>query len=300
MNLDYRKLCGYLENPKVVIEKSEDDFSARIIGICKEFISNISHSRIVFLSGPSASAKTSTSNRLVKCLEAFGISAHVISLDNYFKDGNIIDANNINIESPDCIDIQLLHEHIRALTSHEKVNLPTYNFSTRIKTFSNESTSLQKDEIVIFEGIHALNDIISNELPENTKKIYVRVKSQLYDGENLYLSRNRLRLLRRLIRDLNFRYADFETTFNIWDNVRGSEYEYIVPYRDKADIEIDTFLPYEVSVMKSNVFDIIKNTEFTSVRAKQLADDFLVLLKPFPLIPNSLVPNNSILKEFIK
>jgi len=290
-------------DPEDFIAKGEKDYRAKIAETAELICENIKNSPIVLLSGPSGSGKTTTAMKICDALKAKGVNSHTVSLDNYFKTVNPRTAprtpeGEIDYESPLHLDMDLLNEHFTMLTRGEEIRVPYFIFS-RQKRSSTQFTPLKlaKNEVAIFEGIHALNDAMTEKHPE-AFKLYISASSQFAVGAKIVFLRTWLRLVRRIVRDNNFRGASAEDTITMWGDVLRGEILYIDPYKYKSDHHIDTALPYEVSVMKNIALPLLEKLPEGVARADELRE-ILSAFAAFEPLDESLVPKESMLREFI-
>ena len=237
------------------LAECDDNYTQRVSLAADKILSNLENSPIVLLSGPSGSGKTTTAMKIAEELQRRGVNTHAVAMDNYFKTINPRTAprtpeGEIDFESPLCLDMELLDRHFTALGQGEEIWIPKYEFARHMRNDSRATPlKLGKNEIVVFEGIHALNDDIAGRHPEATK-LYISARSNVNEGAVLRFKGTWMRLTRRAVRDYNFRGTDVEDTLEMWANVRRGEKLYISPYKNRADIIFDSSLPYEVSVMK--------------------------------------------------
>ena len=260
-------------------------------------------SHIVFLSGPSGSGKTTTAKKVCAALEGLGIRAVAVSMDKYFTSPDPdtsprTEDGEFDRESPYCLDIDMLNEHIRLLELGEEILIPHFSFTHQIREDDKaEPMRREHDDIVIFEGIHALNDMLTLKNP-NAFKLYVSARSDVVRGGEICFKRTWSRLLRRIVRDELFRGMDASTTLKMWANVRQGEKKYISPFKYKADMLFDSSMEYEIPVMKKfalKAFDDIPEgveriDEFRSIPA---------ILGGIEEIDAAVIPPDSILREFI-
>ena len=218
--------------------------------ICK----NMKLSPVVLLSGPSGSGKTTTAHKITAELQRRGVGTHTISMDDYFVRRDPSTAprtpeGEIDYESPEMMDLQLLSQHFAQLTRGEEILVPHFEFARQMRNDSKAvPLKLGKDEVAIFEGIHALNTKLTTGHP-NATRLYISARSNVMDGEVLRFKGTWMRLTRRAVRDFNFRGTDIVGTLDMWANVRRGEKLYISPYKHTAHMLFDSSLPYEVSVM---------------------------------------------------
>lgn len=258
--------------------------------------------KIVMIAGPSSSGKTTFSHRLSVQLEAIGLKPHPIAVDNYFV--NRIDSprdenGNYNYEILECLDVEQFKQDMQALLRGEQVELPYYNFKKGEREYKGDFLKLGKEDILVIEGIHCLNDRLSYSLPRESKfKIYISALTQLNIDEHNRIPTTDGRLLRRMIRDARTRGTSARDTIRMWPSVRKGEEENIFPYQEEADAMFNSALIYELAVLKQYVepllFGIPKNCpEYTE--AKRL----LKFLDYFIGVSSEDIPKNSILREFI-
>lgn len=258
--------------------------------------------KIVMIAGPSSSGKTTFSHRLSVQLEAIGLKPHPIAVDNYFV--NRIDSpkdenGNYNYEILECLDVEQFNQDMQALLRGEQVEMPYYNFKKGEREYKGDLLKLGKEDILVIEGIHCLNDCLSYSLPRESKfKIYISALTQLNIDEHNRIPTTDGRLLRRMIRDARTRGTSARDTIRMWPSVRKGEEENIFPYQEEADAMFNSALIYELAVLKQYVepllFGISKNCpEYTE--AKRL----LKFLDYFIGVSSEDIPKNSILREFI-
>lgn len=256
---------------------------------------------LVMLAGPSSSGKTTTAEILKKDLISKGRNAIVISLDDFYRDQTesfYFEDGTVDYETVRSLDTEYIVECMENLFHKGKAQIPHFSFQTKCRNGYNE-VSVCEDEIIIVEGLHALNPVITECLKkENMIKLYVSVSSRIYKEESIFLTKRDMRFIRRLIRDFHFRNSSVENTFYLWKGVRMGEDRYLFPFSDRADIKIDSIHPYEVCIFKDiavKLLDHIGNDSIYYHSAKELKDK----LGQFVSLCESDVPENSLLKEFI-
>ena len=291
-------------DPKAFIAKCESEYDSHGEKAAAAIAANLSKSPIVLLSGPSGSGKTSTAFKLEQKLEERGIISHTVSIDDYFKTVDLRTSprtpeGELDYESPHCVDMDLLNEHFDHLNEGKEIHIPRFLFS-RQKRSANivKKLKLKENEIAIFEGIHALNDEITAPHPE-AEKIYISANAELYDSDSDdCFPGTWLRLMRRVVRDERYRGASAAYTIDIWDNVLRGERLYIDPFKDRADISINSALLYEVSVMKQYAAPLFLSLP-ADHKQRQEISEILEALERFIDIPADLIPSVSLLREFI-
>ncbi len=294
------KINAYAKsNPDELVKMTSDYYQSQIDDTVEGIIAD--NSKVVLLAGPSGSGKTTTAGNIAKGLNKKGKIAHVISIDNFFVGkGNypILPDGSEDFESVYSLNLELFRKTVEDILTKDEVSLPEFDFSVSQRKDNAYKLKLTSQDIIIFEGIHALNPLL---LPEGHNselfKIYVAVKSEVYDGDKKILSSKDLRLIRRMIRDNLFRNYPHQRTVRIWENVLDGERKYIKPFRDEADAVIDTIHPYEIGVYREILLKTppIEGFENEGEKIKQLADE-LELFEPFP---KEKIPENAMIREFI-
>ena len=241
--------------------------------------------------------------KIAEELQRRGVNTHAVAMDNYFTTINPRTAprtpeGDIDYESPQCLDMELLSRHFTALSNGEEIMIPKYEFVRQMRNDSRGTPlKLGKNEIAIFEGIHALNDQIAGRHPQATK-LYISARSNVNEGSVLRFKGTWMRLTRRAVRDYNFRGTGVAQTMDMWANVRRGEKLYISPFKNKADIIVDSSLRYEVSVMKHYAKPLLEAVPAENVRRTELLD-LIQAFDWFEPIDPALVPGDSPLREFI-
>ena len=285
------------------LAECDENYAQRVSLAADKILSNLEHSPIVLLSGPSGSGKTTTAMKIAEELQRRGVNTHAVAMDNYFKTLNRKTAprtpeGDIDYESPLCLDMELLDQHFTALSKGEEIVIPKFEFARQMRNDSlGKPLRLGKNEIAIFEGIHALNDDIAGHHPEATK-LYISARSNINEGSTLRFKGTWMRLTRRAVRDHNFRGTGVDETLEMWANVRRGEKLYISPFKNRADIIFDSSLPYEVSVMKNYALPLLQAVPEDNVRRTELLE-LIAAFEHFLPIDPELVAKNSLLREFI-
>lgn len=280
------------------IADTNSDYMHRLSLIADEIEKNSPQKSVILLSGPSGSGKTTTALMLEKMLDEKGHQTHTISIDNYFsplseEEKSQLSTGKIDLESPDRIDKELLNEQIKALSEGREICIPRYNFKTSDRDESNQKLQIKNGEIVIFEGIHALNPDVITVPDEMISKIYVSVRTRITCG-NIVLHPSKIRLMRRMIRDGNFRQRSYRDTLNMFESVESGENKYIMPYKRRADYDIDTFMAYEMSTYRNFLLDSLHEMNDSPV----LEDVTAVLDSLKPISTENVTPD-SLICEFI-
>lgn len=291
------------ENRDEFIRKVENNYHNQLNDIAKKIMIDDHEKPVVLVSGPSGSGKTTSSLIIEKRLTEAGHNAQTISLDNYFlsKDAKNMpfdEDGNIDLESPRRLDIELLHDHIKKLINREVINIPTFDFKTQMRT-SSIPFRREKNHVILIEGIHALNPlVIGEDVSDYTTRVYVSVRTRLKCNDGTIIHPGKIRLMRRLIRDKMFRGRKLEEVFDMFKSVSRGEDLYIMPFKNRADFDIDTFISYEPSAYKHVLLkdlleakDEYRNTE----DCKMLTQ----LLSEVNAVPTDIIDNMSLIREFI-
>ena len=289
-------------DPRGFMEECDERYNALVREAADRIVKNRHISPIVLLSGPSGSGKTTSSMKIAEELNRRGLGTHYVGMDDYF---NTVDSSTprtedgeLDLESPLCLDMDLLNKHFTQLARGERVYIPKYEFSRRMRIQEpSKSIKLKKDEIVIFEGIHALNDMITSVHPE-AFKLYISARSDVEFGGEIVFKRTWFRLVRRMVRDYKFRGSDPMETMSMWGNVRRGEILYISPYKNKADFQFDTSLAYELAVYNVTATKLFQSVPEGIARFEELRR-VLPALQLFGAIDEDLVPEDSLIREFI-
>lgn len=291
-----------MENSTALIEKSEKKYYDQLEGLCSDIFNNREERPIVLISGPSGSGKTSTANEISRILNSeYGSKSSVVSLDNYFRSNDSpnmpLDENgNIDLESPYCMDLELLQKHIDLLHEGKDFEMPTFDFKKQARggyvPFKREPNS-----IVILEGIHALNPLVTG---ENSFAwcVYVSVRTRLKSDDGKLLHPRAIRLMRRLCRDNLFRGRDFELIFNFFASVSKGEDKFILPFKHRADYQIDTFMAYEAPAYKEYLYDKLKQ-EFEKFSENNYYKKIMKFFDIIPSMPKDNIPETSLVREFV-
>ena len=289
-------------DPQAFVEECDAAFAKKVENAAKKIADHRTESHVILLSGPSGSGKTTTALKIEEQLEKMGIETHTVSMDNYF---NTIDPETaprnregaIDYESPFCLDIDLLNRHFAMLDRGETIHVPKYEFARQMRSdIMSQPMRLGPDELAIFEGIHALNDIIVGRNPR-AFKLYIAARSNLVDDEGKVVFQHAwLRLCRRIVRDYKFRGSDASFTLKMWANVRRGEKLYISPYKENADLMFDSSLAFEFSVLKPFVVPLL---EAIPAGKYDVVDDMLKGFEQIEALDEKYVAPNSLAREFI-
>ena len=274
---------------------------AKISDIAQRIVSE-GNKKFIMIAGPSSSGKTSFSHRLSIQLTAHGMKPHPIGVDNYFKnreDTPFDEFGEKNYECLEAIDVEQFNKDMLALLNGECVELPVFNFKTGLREYKGDFLKLGKDDILVIEGIHGLNDKLSYALPAESKfKIYISALTQLNIDEHNRIPTTDGRLIRRIVRDARTRGTSAKETIARWPSVRRGEEANIFPYQEEADVMFNSALVYELACLKVYAEPLlfgIDKSEPEYLEAKRL----LKFLDYFISVPSEDIPHNSLLREFV-
>ena len=257
--------------------------------------------RLICIAGPSSSGKTTFANRLRIELLSRGIKPIRISMDDYYLDRGqtpLDEDGKPDFESADALDIELFNQNLADLIAGLEVDLPKYDFmqGARIK---GRTLSVPLDQPIIIEGIHALNERLTSSIPAHQKfKIFIAPQSQINIDNHNPMSLTDLRLLRRIVRDHQFRNSSALATLEMWPSVRKGEFKWIYPSQEGANYVFNSFSAYELSVMKKYAMPLLEEIN-TESEHFPVAERLIRMLKFFVDLPDNWIPCNSIIREFI-
>ena len=284
-------LTGYL--------RAEDEsYAARICRTAKAIYDSRREKPVVLLSGPSGSGKTTSARMLEAFLDSWGCETHTISMDDYFSTMSpeeilLRDAGKLDLESPNRMDTGLLNEHILKMIAGEPVELPEYDFVNSAQRLSGKILTRKPGELVIFEGIHALNPSVITVPDSATNRLYVSVRTRI-EHEGKLLHPEKIRLLRRMLRDRVGRGRSPADTLAMYDRVQEGENKYIMPYKHRCSFDIDTFIGYEPGVYRAMLWE-----ELEKLREDERVAEIAEILESMPPVPPEAVSAKSLIQEFI-
>lgn len=284
-----------------LIEEGEAYHEAQLARIAQDIVSQ-PHLKVVLLAGPSSSGKTSTSHRLCLHLLGLGKNPVALSLDNWYVNGThtpLDEEGKKDYESIYAIDLKQLESDLKALIAGQEIALPTFNFAEEKREYSGETLRLEADSIMVIEGIHALNPLLTEHIDSDCKyKIYAAPMSPVsLDGER-WIPTWYHRLLRRMSRDLRTRGKSPQDTIASWPMVRLGEEKWIEPFRKEANAQFDTSMTYELPTIRLRVETALQTVPADSDEYP-VAEQLLYYLSFFEPLESTLVPRTSILREFI-
>ena len=290
------------DEPESFISDCEATYNNKIKRVA-EGIAKSHKTEIVMLAGPSSAGKTTTAKKLGEELSELGIKCHTVSLDDFYL--NNADSPKFPDGTPDfetvyALDIPYFEKTMKDLIEKCEADMPEFDFITGKRKEKYNHLKIEEADVIVVEGLHALNPLITEHLPkERLLKIYINVSSRIYNKNNaIILNKRNLRFIRRLVRDYKFRGNSVEDTFKMWKTVSYGEDNYLFPFKDNADIKINTLHLYEVCVLKEEATALLKEVRNDSEFYKE-ACKLIAGLDKFIKIEKNYVPETSLLREFI-
>lgn len=295
-------ICQQSEAPEEFIRDCETRYAGKIQRIA-DIVAEKQGNEIIMIAGPSSAGKTTSAKRMRKALAEKGINSYTVSLDDFYL--NNCDSPKFPDGTPDfetvyALDIAFFKETMNKLLNDGEADLPEFDFLTGARKTEFNHIKLGETDVIIVEGLHALNPIITDCLPsDRLLKIYINVSSRIYDKDNnIILNKRNMRFVRRMVRDYKFRGNSVEKTYELWLNVQYGEDMYLFPFKDNADIKINTIHLYETCVLKETAIKLLSGIEKSSKFYMQ-SQRLIKSLRKFPEIDSALVPEDSLLREFI-
>ena len=283
------------------IAASEEQYLWQVKITARFLAQQVEERPIILLSGPSGSGKTTTSFRLKEQLCELGVKTHTMSMDNYFMAiddprSEREDDGTIDFESPKRLDKELLDSHLEKLFNGEEFNQPVFDFANQ-KQLVGEKFQRLENEMVIVEGIHALNPKVTGKVSDHASGVYVSVRTRIEYGKNKHLHPSLIRLMRRLVRDKLFRNRKATQTLEFYGKVELGEERYITPYKWNAEHDIDTFLAYEAAAYKN--FIVNELADLRDNGSVPECQEILNVLDMLDSVSLDAVPDDSLVREFI-
>ena len=288
---------------KEYIRIAEAHQASKMADIAKQIYEKRENIKMVLIAGPSSSGKTTSAKRLEIELMVCGLKPIAVSLDNYYRgkdDTPKDEKGEPDYECLEALDVPYLNEHLQALYRGEEITLPVYDFKTSVRRDEGgKKIKMESNNILIVEGIHGLNDALTFSINRGTKfKVYISALTQLNLDDHNRIPTSDNRLLRRMVRDSQFRGMDAAGTIKMWSNVQAGERKYIFPFQNSSDAAFNSALDYELSVLKYYADPLLRAVKPNRAEYAE-AVRLLAFLENFMPIPPQHVPGTSILREFI-
>ncbi len=287
------------DDATAVITEAEATYSRRLDEIADAIYAGRDQSPIVLLSGPSGSGKTTTAKLLETRLDAMGCETHTLSMDDYFhslteEQITLAAQHQFDLESPDRVDKRLLNDQLAQFIAGETIHIPTFDFKTSQRTAVTHPLTRKPNELLILEGIHALNPAVVTLPEEQTVRLYVSVRTRLVAEDGTALHPSKIRLMRRILRDVRQRGRDPHETLRMFRSVQAGEDRYIAPYKHRATFDVNTFFAYETGVYRPPVTPLL-----IPLAAEPEIATLLPILAEVQPLDMSVVPPEALIREFI-
>ncbi len=285
-----------------LIRLAETYYNNQLSSIADRIAENNKTIKLVLIAGPSSAGKTTTSRKLQTYLQSKGIRTHQISIDDYFLDRSktpVKPNGELDTESLNAVDVTLFNKHLTKLFEGERVEIPEYNFVLGKREYRGKTLKLEENDIVIIEGLHALNEDLTISIERRNKfKIYINALTQLNIDNHNRIHTSDTRKLRRIIRDNKYRCYSASQTLNMWDTIREGEEVHIFPFQDDADVIINSALIYELGILKTYAEPLLFSVKEDDPMYNE-AIRLINFLRNFLPIPSDYIPKDSIIREFI-
>ena len=292
-----------LLDPEGFVSSSEEYYNNQVMAAARTICESNGQYKFVLLCGPSASGKTTTAHKLKHRIIALGHGARVMSMDNFFKGmqhyPRLADGSP-DMESVEALNMDLLNSCFDELMKTGRVKFPIFDFAKQESILNAHEVELAEGDILIMEGIHALNPNVLKHIPrENIYRMYVSVRTKFVRGEETILVPKDIRLMRRMVRDYNFRNYSPVHTLNYWHHVVASEKINIDTYRDDVERKMDNTIDYEVCVWRDMLEGLLNSEDLVVLREYPEMVRILDALEHFGRVNRELIPKNSLLREFL-
>ena len=281
------------------IAATDAAYAAQLDRVAEHICAHREQSPVVLLSGPSGSGKTTTARMLEQKLDAMGCETHTLSMDDYFRSLSpeqlaLAQEDKLDLESPDRVDAPLLEQQLEQFIAGEPITIPHFDFRSSTRGLSDRVLTRKPGELLILEGIHALNPAVVSLPEEQTVRLYVSVRTRLITSQDIPLHPMEIRLLRRILRDVRTRGRDPRDTLRMFRSVQRGEEHYIMPYKHRSTFDIDTFFAYEVSVYKPMIAPLL-----TPLADQPEIRELLPVLDELRPLDTAAVPAGALIREFI-
>jgi len=293
-----------------IVKVSEARYEKDVDTAAEMILQRSNKLKMVFISGPSSSGKTTTTIKVEQRLKKHGLSFVTLNVDHYFFDLDLHpkdEFGDYDFETPQALDLPLINEHLKRLSAGEQVLIPHYDFKKGLRTLNQTPMQIKDNEIILIDSLHGLYPQFSEGIENEFKfKLYLEPLIQVKDADNNFVQWTDIRLMRRMLRDSVQRAYNPQQTLEHWHYVRASELRHIIPYSNNADFIISSGMPYELSLYRSMLFDkfekwveLFKNNPLKEDAFKRAERTHNMLKGIKPMDDNSAVPTDSVLREFI-
>ncbi len=284
-------------DPASVLEHDRRIYQQQIDRVAEFAAANAAQRPVLLLAGPSGSGKTTTALLIERELDRRGVETHTLSMDNYFsplseREKELLQRNELDLERPTRVDVPFFRQQLDAILRGEEIALPRFDFQESRRVFDGRTLRRRPGELILMEGIHALNPDVTGH-DEDTTRIYVSVRTRITAKSGLVLHPAKIRLLRRMLRDKLCRGRAFSQTVGNCARVDRGEQNYIMPFKPRAHCSIDSFYSAELSVYRACLASAPEALDFPKLC------DLAEVLRELPEVDPALVPQDSLLREFI-
>lgn len=290
------------KDPQLFVDSSEEYYNTQVMAAATMIKVNPEY-RFVLLCGPSASGKTTTAHKLKHRLMALGAGARVVSMDNFYRgmeNYEKLDDGTVDMESFSTVDLETLNRKFQELLEQGRSKFPIFDFASQERHMDAHDISLGDNDVLIMEGIHALNPQVLCNIPhKNIFRIYVSVRTKFMCGDETVLVPKDIRLIRRLVRDSKFRSYAPQHTISYWPYVLEGEKRNIDLYRDNVNLKMDNTIDYEVCVWHEMLRSLLASCDTAELEAHPKLCSIFDTLNLFECVSPTLIPGNSLLREFI-
>ena len=300
-NLTATQINSFALDARKFLDDCTKDYHNQVFDVAEKIIGN-KNKKIIMLAGPSSSGKTTTANLLSQRLNGMGVKTATVSLDDFYHPRSVgypLDEDGKpDYECVEALDIGLLHSCFGELVKNGVAMFPVFDFHSGERINNAKTIELSENNVIIVEGLHALNPVITENLDSNKLyKIYVSVSTRVYDdGGEVLLSKRDLRFVRRVVRDFSFRSTSVERTFEIWQSVMRGEDKYLFPFESHADIKLNSFHACEPCVLSQKAVNLLRTVSSDEYKSK--SGQMIEKLNLFKTIDCSMLPADSLLREF--
>jgi uridine kinase len=292
------------------VHECEQFYQSEIDEAVRHLLDRIDELRVVIVSGPSSSGKTTTTMKLDRLLKERGYRLVTLNVDNYYfdlEDQPQDSTGDYDYETPQAIDLELISEHLSDLFTGKRVDIPHYNFKTGKREGISGKLVLESKDIILIDSLHGMYEQMTESITEHQKfKLYVETLSQIKDGKGRFVRWTDIRMLRRMVRDMQFRNYSPRQTLMHWHFVRRSELRYIIPNITRAHFVMNTFLPYELPILKHRLGHLFQvfiqefKDDYNRADALERAQRVHGILQKIPVWKDEgVVPHDSLFREFI-
>lgn len=297
-----------LENSKLYVTQCERRYENMLRQAVREIVAKPEKNKIIMLAGPSSSGKTTGANKIARNISRMGYNAYVVSLDDFYKDRDEIPVGpdgKQDFETVYALNLDLVADCLKGLSENGRTFLPHFDFETGKRTDNVIDLELEPGDVVVVEGLHALNPVITGSLTSGSlTKMYVSVASDIYFGEEsehageMFLERKEIRFLRRTIRDYRSRNSSVANTYDMWPKVLEGEVKYLDPFKCRSDYILDSIHPYEICIYKDIALNLLRELPEDNENFAH-AQLLMERLSAIESMSKSVVPRTSLLREFI-